>query len=45
MKKPIKYCKNPDCEDEILDFKSSKKYIVLTSAETITGIKDALKKT
>lgn len=25
MKKPIKFCKNPDCEDEILDYKSSKK--------------------
>ena len=25
MKKQIKYCKNPDCEDEIVDFKSSKK--------------------
>lgn len=25
MKKLIKFCKNPDCEDEILDFKSSKK--------------------
>jgi hypothetical protein len=25
VKKQIKYCKNPDCEDEILDFKSSKK--------------------
>ena len=23
--KLIKFCKNPDCEDEILDFKSSKK--------------------
>ena len=25
MKKPIKFCKNPDCEEEILDCKSSKK--------------------
>lgn len=25
MKKLIKFCKNPDCEDEILEFKSSKK--------------------
>ena len=25
MKKPIKFCKNPDCGDEILDYKSSKK--------------------
>lgn len=25
MKKQIKFCKNPDCEDEIVDFKSSKK--------------------
>jgi hypothetical protein len=25
MKKPIKYCKNPDCEDEIVDYKSSKR--------------------
>jgi len=25
MKKPIKICKNPDCKDEIRDYKSSKK--------------------
>lgn len=25
MKKTIKFCKNPDCEDEILVYKSSKK--------------------
>jgi hypothetical protein len=25
MKKPKKYCKNPDCEDEIVDYKSSKR--------------------
>lgn len=25
MKKPIKICENPDCRDEILDYKSSKK--------------------
>lgn len=25
MKKPIKYCKNPDCEDEIKEYKSSKR--------------------
>jgi hypothetical protein len=25
MKKPIKFCKNPDCEDEILEYKSSKR--------------------
>ena len=25
MKKPIKICKNPDCNDEIRDYKSSKK--------------------
>jgi 6-pyruvoyl-tetrahydropterin synthase len=25
MKKQIKFCKNPDCEDEILDYKSSKR--------------------
>ena len=25
MKKPIKFCKNPDCQDEILDYKSSKR--------------------
>jgi hypothetical protein len=25
MKKPVKYCKNPDCKDEILDYSSSKR--------------------
>ena len=25
MKKPKKYCKNPDCEDEILEYKSLKR--------------------
>jgi hypothetical protein len=25
MKKPIKFCKNPDCGDEMIDYKSSKK--------------------
>lgn len=25
MKKPLKFCKNPDCEDEILDYKSTKR--------------------
>jgi hypothetical protein len=25
MKKPKKYCKNPDCEDEIQEYKSSKR--------------------
>lgn len=25
MKKPIKYCKNPDCEDVINEYKSSKR--------------------
>jgi hypothetical protein len=25
MKKPIKHCKNPDCKDEIVDYKSSKR--------------------
>ncbi len=25
MKKPIKICKNPDCQDEIPDYKSAKK--------------------
>jgi len=25
MKKPIKFCKNPDCGDEIIEYKSSKR--------------------
>ena len=25
MKRPIKICKNPDCQDEILEYKSSKR--------------------
>ena len=25
MKKPIKKCQNPDCKDDIIDYKSSKK--------------------
>ena len=31
MKKPIKFCKNPDCGDEILDYKSSKREYVPVS--------------
>lgn len=39
MKRPIKICKNPDCQDEILEYKSSKREYCSDSCRNYHGHK------
>ena len=43
MKKPVKICKNPECRDDILDYKSAKRNYCNDSCRNRAGYLNRLK--